>query len=479
MENETLTLSQEDKLIANDNSSINAALTNPPNEESSTNQPKAKLADIKAIIESNGAAGSNEFPSSLHSGVVTIEKSQTPASRSRSKSDKLNAKRKQKSNVNPHERIKMDESDFSPKRPRDTGGTPPSATQPSKKSHATLDSGAEVSNQKRNKNQKKKEKKRLKKSMSDNKSAESNATVGNSATADKSVPPPPQGQESSGSNESAAASSQQNAESSTSDTVNQHTQNPQNDDTSETPLSYAQVTDNLCVAVIDQRGKGHMQLLDQNKFDKLNACLTDVLMSMIGGNAVLPAFDDTRLHGGAMRIRCANANTRKWLESHIPKLDAKKLWPGAKMVVINFKDLPKPHKFNVFFRNILKPAKDIFLLLEKQNKGITTKSWSVLNSGQRDGGTYMTIGVGHDSFETLRTRSNSLYCGLGKAAFNVVKSCKENKAYAQKASSTNADAATNTVGSSLLAPRQHEPGASANINAAESNVTPTVDRMEE
>lgn len=39
----------------------------------------------------------------------------------------------------------------------------------------------------------------------------------------------------------------------------------------------------------------------------------------------------------------------------------------------------------------------------------------------------MTIGVGQDSFDTLKTRANSLYCGMGKALFTVVKSCKENQ----------------------------------------------------
>src|SRR3978361_568413 len=98
---------------------------------------------------------------------------------------------------------------------------------------------------------------------------------------------------------------------------------------------------------------------------------------------------------------------------------SKKLWKGAKLVVIDFDDIPKPFKFNVWIRGITKSPKDIFALLEKQNptKGIT-KSWTVLHSKVENGGTSMTIGVGHESFEILQKNTNSLYCGVAKAQLN-------------------------------------------------------------
>lgn len=129
-----------------------------------------------------------------------------------------------------------------------------------------------------------------------------------------------------------------------------------------------------------------------------------------------------------MRVRCANKDTRLWLEKYIPTLDRKKLWPGVKLVVINFKDMPKPYKFNVWFRGMKASAQDLFLLLERSNKGIITKSWSALSHEQRQDGTHMTIGVGQESFDVLRQKSNTLYCGLGKAVFKMVHHCKANQA---------------------------------------------------
>lgn len=76
--------------------------------------------------------------------------------------------------------------------------------------------------------------------------------------------------------------------------------------------------------------------------------------------------------------------------------------------------------------------------METQNKGITTKSWSVLSSKKESGGTKMTIGVAQDSFDFLRTHSNTLYCVMGRATFTVVKGCKENQATPEH-STINAD----------------------------------------
>lgn len=153
-------------------------------------------------------------------------------------------------------------------------------------------------------------------------------------------------------------------------------------------------------------------------------------MSQIGKNITLPEIDDTRLHIGTMRIRCTEPATIAWLEKYVPTIDEKKLWKGARLVVIDFKDIPRPHKFNVWIRGMKKSPQDIFSLLEQQNKsrGITTKSWTVLHSKYENGGASMTIGVGQESFDILQQNSNTLYCGMNRAIFTMVKGCKENRA---------------------------------------------------
>lgn len=417
------TASQESVLLkdSNDDESVKASTT--LNEGKSTiSIPPTNLAGLKQLIESNAGVGGGEMLMSLQTGVVTM--ALPNRSRSRSKYQRTRSKRAPASTVNPHERIKTEVESNTPKRIRETGGTPPSANQPSKKQHGkpaneTVDTNTKPLS--------KAQKSRLKARMRKAQSLAKQQNAGNNTKINELVPPSAPGSKSSGSDNLIDVGAQQNAATSTSDAVQQHGPDPK------VNMSYAQVADGHCMAIIDQRQPGQMQLLDQQRFNKINALLTDTIMGSVNSNTELPVFDDTRPHGGAMRVRCANAFTRKWLETNVPKLDAKKLWPGANLVVIDFKDIPKPHKFNVFFRGIFKSSQDIFRLLETQNKGITTKSWSVLHCGQRNGGTHMTIGVGQDSFDILRTRSNSLYCGMGKAVFTVIKSCKENKPKPQEA----------------------------------------------
>lgn len=441
--NETPTLSQERMLLNEDATSMDsthvAQNVGPPN---NTNKP-ATLADLRNIISSNASRGVGEITVALQTGTVIVTKPNSNRSRSRSKAKRMDANRKSVSLVNPHDRIKnAGVSETPSKRPREAGDTPPSANQPNKKSLGNL---AEPKPGNSNEGKTNAAKKRLKKKKQNKAKLNSNKNAGNQAEVDMSVPPLSEKPKSIGSDASTSAGNQPPAVSVTkvTESANMQSQGEASNDKEVAPQSYAQVVDNLCVAIIDQRNQGQMQLLDQSRFDKLNALLTDAILAQAGTSTTLPEFDDTRLHSGAMRVRCANANTRKWLERNVPKLDVKKLWHGARLVVIDFKDIPKPHKFNVLFRNVKKSPKDLFCLLEKQNKGITTKSWSVLHCGQKDGGTHMTIGVGQDSFETLRERSNSLYCGMGKAVFTVVKGCKENKSILQTAAG-NTDAA-NTV----------------------------------
>lgn len=140
------------------------------------------------------------------------------------------------------------------------------------------------------------------------------------------------------------------------------------------PTTYAEVASGHSMAIIDQRQPGQMQLLTQERVNKINSLLTDIMLLPDESNAELPVFEDTRLHSGAMPLRCANDQTLQWMVKNIPKLDTKKLWPGAELVLMNFNDIPKPHKFNVVFPNVYKNPKEIFSLLEKQNKDISTKS---------------------------------------------------------------------------------------------------------
>ena len=341
--------------------------------------------------------------------VFNIEKS-GKRNRTRTKNQRTIAKK----NADPTSRLKNDANATTSKRGREQGGTPPNASQATKRIDKKLTPNTVPP----------------KETSSIGTGLESNID-GDGNESNDMVPPVPEKGRSIGSSSSVQIQTHPN------DSVPPVTSKQSIGSESniidlgedEEDDTYASVS-KLCKCVIDQREPGSMTLLDQNRFDKLNAALIDLMMSQIGKNIVLPEMDDVRLHIGTMRVRCINPQTIEWLEKYVPTIDVKKLWKDAKLVVIDFKDIPKPFKFNVWIRGIKKSPQDIFKLLEAQNvsRGITTKSWTVLHSKFENGGTSMTIGVGHDSFESLVNNPNSLYCGVSKAVFTMIKSCKENLA---------------------------------------------------
>lgn len=382
----------------------NAALTS---NENSQMKKAANLSDVKKILDSNRAGG-NDIIVSLSTGAVV--ENDISRNRQRTKRNRNNRNR----SVNPHDRVKESTQSGTPsKRGREQGGTPPGAIQPNKKLN----------------NKKKETKNQASSSVVQNTTAETGLKV--------NTPAPPATQQSklSGSGVLTGNLTQSTASSTSSDAgqVKPTIQGEKTeDDEGETPESYALVVKTICVAIIDQNLPGQLRLLDQNRFDILNSILTDTMLSQVGKNINPPEMEETRLISGVMRIRCANAETRKWLEQYVPLFDKKKLWNGAKLVVMDFKDIPKPYKFNLWVQGVKKRPSEIFTLLEFQNKGkITTTSWTVLHNEIKREGTAMTIGVGQDSFEILRNSSNSLFCGTGKAIFTLVKSCKENKTMLQ------------------------------------------------
>lgn len=421
--------------------------------DSKVANPKAPvLAPAKLIVGgamARPATGGkqSEITVALSSNVSTASSAAVQTSpkraRSRSKAVRNHAKNAQKQQVD------QLASNSSQKRSRESGETPPSVNRPTKKNKP-----------RRNKN----------KAMSaDSKPAGQNAATGNFTKA--SVPPVSKSTllQSLGSvagetpgpqptvaksvipdNPAFVAASQQPSDAGVTNEPTMQSQSsldgqvdvvePENDQG-----SYALAVKPL-IAIIDQRSRGNMTLMDQQGYDKLYTAITDTIMAQIGKSEVMPEFEDTRLHSGAMRLRCANEQTRQWLEKYVPLLDKKKLWKGASLAVIDFRNIPKPHKFNVFVRGLKQSAKYIFGLIDAQNKEINTKSWTALACEYKNGGTQMTIGVGQDSFDILRANSNSLYCGLGKATFTLVKSCKENR-NAMQPSAYRAPSSTSTSGS--------------------------------
>lgn len=154
----TPTASQEQILLEEDNKNNPPTNPNALNVENSNNTLKpTNLAVLKKIIEANSNAVGAEMSMTLQTGEVQVTH---PRSRSKAQRNLSKSNRKSVSHVNPNERIKDILETNTPKRVRESGGTPPSVTHPSKKAQGNTSENTVVQTDQHILD--KKEKKRLK-----------------------------------------------------------------------------------------------------------------------------------------------------------------------------------------------------------------------------------------------------------------------------------------------------------------------------
>lgn len=171
----------------------------------------------------------------------------------------------------------------------------------------------------------------------------------------------------------------------------------------------------LTVAVIDMANDGTIVPLSDGRGDLLLKALNNKAFESLNSGDFLPAFDDTRDIGAALRMKCTDVRTRQWLEKAVTSL--KNLWRGANIVVINYNDLPKPHKVNAWFPGCDKPTSQLLRMLEALNEGIDTASWSVIRRKATDKGTTLRLGIDDDSLQAIRNKNFKLYFGVVTAIF--------------------------------------------------------------
>lgn len=70
--------------------------------------------------------------------------------------------------------------------------------------------------------------------------------------------------------------------------------------------TYAEVASDtkLIVAIVDMTENDHFVALDAAKFGKLMSTLNTLVLAQVGKSDKLPGFEDNRLAGGAMRLKC-------------------------------------------------------------------------------------------------------------------------------------------------------------------------------
>lgn len=130
----------------------------------------------------------------------------------------------------------------------------------------------------------------------------------------------------------------------------------------------------------------------------------------------LPQFHDSLLVHGALLVMCQSLNAKKWLKSIVNTLTP---WEGAKLRLFNLDELPHLTKMSVFIPGVYQDTTEILTLLKRQNPGLDTSLWHVIERYEQSDGIALDIGVDEQSLEILADMDFQLFLGMARITFRM------------------------------------------------------------
>ena len=152
--------------------------------------------------------------------------------------------------------------------------------------------------------------------------------------------------------------------------------------------------------------------ISPEKWDLIEEKLIELMMekSCDGSNARISSIGWSR---GIKVAECENEGTVMFLADAIKLLGEP--WPGAQLEVIHQSQLPLRPIVTVWVPPTIKNINGIPELIGKQNDGLDTSSWIIVNSLAVEGkykGYDIRIAVDNASFRWLRAKGGRVLCGL-------------------------------------------------------------------
>ncbi|XP_054288331.1 uncharacterized protein LOC129003989 [Macrosteles quadrilineatus] len=152
--------------------------------------------------------------------------------------------------------------------------------------------------------------------------------------------------------------------------------------------------------------------------------LQDKLMELVFGDdgANIPhQFEKIYHEKGALVVTCGNSETTDWLKRVAPKL-ALGSEGSMEVIVADYKDLLRTTK--VLLRTDRRLAKveasKVFVQIERQNPGVTTKDWRVIGGKRKDDHQILVLAIDEMNAQVLKDRGWIIYLGLGKIQLRVI-----------------------------------------------------------
>lgn len=127
-----------------------------------------------------------------------------------------------------------------------------------------------------------------------------------------------------------------------------------------------------------------------------------------------PRFTEVKYWGGLLHVSCADEATRVWLEFIVAKCSP---WEGAKLVVTNGKDVPKPVRALTWIPGPPEEPEKVLKRLETQNPGLCTEAWKVVDIKVDPKGQRFIVIMEENSWNKIQELQGRLYLNLTRILF--------------------------------------------------------------
>lgn len=186
--------------------------------------------------------------------------------------------------------------------------------------------------------------------------------------------------------------------------------------------AYDESPDELKFAIMDMNmpnGKitGKRQELLKNAFNK---ALAEVILK---ADSRFPPIQIkfSRFIMDTYKISVASRRCAEVLQNLVDNLPS--LWPGSNLRLVPAKGRVKLTKASIYLRSggIDRKSEDIFLILERQNAGLSTRNWHVFYRKERDDAVLLIVGIDQQTIDYLDRTNGRVFYLTSNAFFRIGK----------------------------------------------------------
>lgn len=135
-----------------------------------------------------------------------------------------------------------------------------------------------------------------------------------------------------------------------------------------------------------------------------------------------PRFSEVKFRGGILHASCADQSTKEWLGRVVGESE---LWEGAKLGVIDSKDVPKPMRTLTWIPGPSEEPEKVLKRLKVQNPGLRTETWSVVDKKLDPKGQQLIILMDERSWTKIQELNHRPYLNLTRVLFKALGKGKE------------------------------------------------------